>query len=159
MRASCGNGSSSMLNLSCLLRLGRLSTNFTTASPKTRKSQKCVGLDTWNGQCICIRSGLASSAWMPVLRSSPHRLDPRDLGCGCRHSPFTPNDRKIAPVFLPPGRTRRTQQTQFDRTLVWPRLPLFSLAAPSAVWLVYSHQTGRPDLHRLHCCRSCCSTC
>jgi len=34
-----------MLDLSCLLRLARLSTNFVTASPKTRKTQKYVGLD------------------------------------------------------------------------------------------------------------------
>jgi hypothetical protein len=113
----------------------------------------------WNGRCACIRSALASSAWMPPTGSSPHHLDPYRLGRGCRHSPFTPNDRKTAPVFLPPGCTRRTRQTQLHRTLFWPRLPLFSLAAPSAVWLVYSHQIGRPDLHRLHCCRSCCSTC
>jgi len=43
--ASCGSGSSSMLDPSCLLKQGWLLTNFTTASPKTRKSQKYVGLD------------------------------------------------------------------------------------------------------------------
>jgi hypothetical protein len=46
MRASCGNGSSSMLDLSCLLRLGRLSTNFATRSPKTRMSQLYTVINT-----------------------------------------------------------------------------------------------------------------
>src|SRR6266480_2236687 len=85
-----------------------------------------------------------------ILGSSPHRLDPYGLGRGCRHSlePQTTEKPLLSSSHLD---QRRTRQTQLHRRLFWPRLPLFSLAAPSAVWLVYSHQTGRLDLHRLHC--------
>jgi hypothetical protein len=45
----CGNGFSSMLDFSCLQRLGKLSTNSVTASPKTRKSQLYIGANTIRG--------------------------------------------------------------------------------------------------------------
>jgi hypothetical protein len=34
-----------MLDLFRLMRLGRLSMNFAAASPKTRKSRQCTGID------------------------------------------------------------------------------------------------------------------
>ena len=148
MRASCGNGSSSMLNLSCLLRLGRLSTNFTTASPKTRKSQKCVGLDTWNGPCVSIRSGLASSAWMSPIGacvSSPGSTPPY---MPLLSSPGTPSASRIAPACHLLGPKQNSASAARSNASDGSRLPLLSPATSAPLWLVHHRSSGRFDLYR-----------
>jgi hypothetical protein len=64
--AFCGNASSSMLDLCCRLRLGRLSTNFATTSPKTRKSQDSAAVDTLFPGCyLRAFSGYEQGSFVP----------------------------------------------------------------------------------------------
>ena len=113
----------------------------------------------WNGQCTCIRSAPASSAWMPVTSVFASSFGSIRSWARLPSFAFHPKRQKNRSCLPPTWRHAKNSANAVPSNAFWPRLPLFSLAAPSAVWLVYSHQTGRPDLHRLHCCRSCCSTC
>jgi Transposase DDE domain len=68
-----------------------------------------------------------------------------------RHSPKEP--------LLPSSDLDRSRvrQAYCHRTLVWPRVPLFSPPTSSALWVVCHRHARRFDLHRLHPGRVGCS--
>jgi hypothetical protein len=92
-----------------------------------------------------------------LLRAATHPLDPCHPGCrGCH-----PLESQTAEEpFLPSSHLdcSGVRQAHLHRTLLWPRLPLFSPTASSAVWLVSHLHPRRFDVHRLHRCRAGCST-
>jgi hypothetical protein len=92
-----------------------------------------------------------------LLGAATHPLDPCHPGCrGCH-----PLESQTAEEpFLPSTHLdcSGVRQAHLHRTLLWPRLPLFSPAASSAVWLVSHRHPRRFDVHRLHRCRAVCST-
>jgi hypothetical protein len=55
--------------------------------------------------------------------------------------PGTPNDRKTAPAFLPPGPKLNSANTAPSNAFLAVSSSFFTCSAPT-VWLVYSHQTG-----------------
>ena len=61
-----------------------------------------------------------------------------------RHSPEEPL------LFATNLDQREIGQTEFHRTLLWPRLPLLSSATPSLLGLVSHRISGGLDLHRFH---------
>ena len=136
------------------LRLAALLSTLWASSTMLLSPDHC-----WNGQCTCIRSAPASSAWMPVTSVFASSFGSIRSWARLPSFAFHPKRQKNRSCLPPTWRHAKNSANAVPSNAFWPRLPLFSLAAPSAVWLVCSHQTGRPDLHRLHCCRSCCSTC
>src|SRR6266567_4415017 len=61
-----------------------------------------------------------------LLGPAPHRLDPRHPSCRRCH-PLEPQAPEKPLVLAAHLDQRGTRQTQCDRTLLWPRLPLVSL--------------------------------
>ena len=129
----------------------------TLSGPRPRCSFRPTTAGMVSGTCI--RSAPASSAWMPVTSVFASSFGSIRSWARLPSFAFHPKRQKNRSCLPPTWRHAKNSANAVPSNAFWPRLPLFSLAAPSAVWLVYSHQTGRPDLHRLHCCRSCCTTC
>src|SRR6266571_4884899 len=94
-----------------------------------------------------------------LLGPAPHRLDPRHPSCRRCH-PLEPQAPEKPLVLAAHLDQRGTRQTQCDRTLLWPRLPLFSFTTSASLGLVgltytasiivglAAQQAGRPELIR-----------
>src|SRR5260370_752070 len=84
-----------------------------------------------------------------LLGVAPHCLDSCDPG-RCRGYPLEPQTAEEPLLLASHLDQRGVGQTQCNRTLLWPRLPLLSFATASSLWLVHHGSAGRPDVHRYH---------
>src|SRR5436305_4919576 len=84
-----------------------------------------------------------------LLGLAPHHLDPCYSARRRCHSlePQAPEEPLVLATYVD---QRGTRQTHLHRTLLWPRLPLFSLTTSAVVWLVSHRTTDRLDLYRSH---------
>src|SRR5579859_3208926 len=84
----------------------------------------------------------------------PLGLAPDCLNSWCsrsrRSDPVEPETSEKSFLFASHLDERRTGQTKWHRTFLWPRLSLLSFATFSSLWLVHHRPAGCSDLHRYH---------